>query len=429
MDARWMVAGVVGLGIALGGVGVAPAWARQVEGAEQAQADEDDEMLQEMMVLSIPRESAAFYADLMDLDELQREVALEMHRAYLGQYRDAAVKMRDVMRTLEEKMSGEDADWEQAQAMMADMMKVAMGFMERVVTLGEQYVQDLGALAASEDQRAAHERVVRTRAREMAVAMSTMNGGTSAGLVDLVAIARSMDPPVLPEDGAMGDAGPAQQALYEYERELGELCAPFVDRVLAAFREMAQAMSEGDQAWDGEDRMEQEMEAMIERISAVNERSARRIHNAMPASMRDAWDLAYKKARWPQVYAPSDFHRTHDAALALEGLSGEQREGIEAAMNQYVREAEPANRKWIDAIAEQEAASRDMSGEWNQEKWQAYQAMQEAVQQARADRAALDERFAQRVLAILTPEQRDAMPTTTGGAVDADEVIRQMGGG
>ncbi|CAK9073105.1 Uncharacterized protein SCF082_LOCUS35861, partial [Durusdinium trenchii] len=143
----------------------------------------------------------------------------------------------------------------------------------------------------------------------------------------------------------------------------------------------------------------------------------------MPTSMRDDWDLAYKKARWPQVYAPGEFHRTHDAALGLQGLTDDQRGAIEAAMSQYVREAEPANKKWIDAIAEREEANREIGGEWTQEKWEAYEATREAVQQARTDRSELDDRFVERVLAVLTPEQREALPTNAGSGVDADEDV------
>lgn len=429
MESKWMVALAVGLGMTLAAPCVLPggslAWAQEAE----AQADEEDEMMQEMMVLSIRRESATFYADLMDMDELQREIALEMHREYLGKYRDAATTMRDVMRKTEERMEEEDFDWEQMEDIMRDTMRVALGFFERAVTLGEQYVEDLGALATSDQQQAGHERVVRTRAREMAVAMSSMNGGLNGGLIDLVAIARTMESPVLPEDGALGDTGAAQQALYEYERELGDQCAAFVDRALGAFREMAEAFSAGNEDDMLESRLEDEMEAMVEQISAVNERYARRVHNAMPTSMRDDWDLAYKKARWPQVYAPGEFHRTHDAALGLQGLTDDQRGAIEAAMSQYVREAEPANKKWIDAIAEREEANREIGGEWTQEKWEAYEATREAVQQARTDRSELDDRFVERVLAVLTPEQREALPTNAGSGVDADEVIRQMGGG
>lgn len=433
MDAKWMSAAIVGLGVTLVAPGTLPGaalvLAQEAEARAEAQADEDDEMLQEMMVFSIPRESANFYADLMDLDELQREVALEMHREYFGSYRDAAVKMRDVVRSIEESMTDGETDWEKVEAMMADMMKVAVGFIERSVNLGNQYVDDLGALAATEAQQAGHQRVVRTRAREMAVAMSSMNGGLDSGMIDLVAIGRGMDPPVLPAENATGDAAAAQQALYEYEVELGEQSAAFVERALTAFREMAKAMSEGSEDAMLESRFEDELEAMAKGISAVNERYARRVHAMLPNELRDAWDAAYKQARWPEVYAPGDVDRAYDAALALSDLTEDQRGAIEATMSQYVREVEPANKAWIDAVTDLDEARQALGEDSDQDDWMAYQAKNEAVQQRRSDRMALDERFVERVLAVLTPEQQEAMPDAAGGAVDADAVIREMGGG
>lgn len=429
MEAKRLAASAVVVMLVAGGPLSAPwtsaAVARQVE-AEADQADEDDDLLREMMIFSIPRDSAAFYADLMDLDELQREIAMEMYRDYYDKYRDGAVTMRDVVRSLEEKMESEEADWEQVETMMRDMMKVAMGFLERSVTLGEQYIDDLGALAVGDAQQAAHERVVRTRAREMAVAMSSMQGGgPESGVLDLVAIGRGMDPPLLPS----ADGGLAAETLLEYERELGVVCAPFVDRALQAFRDMTKAMSEGDGEMASDDEMEEVMESMIERIGAINERTARRVHNALPPERQGEWDLAYKRARWPQIYAPGDFHRTHEAAISLDTLTEDQRAAVDAAMAQYTREAETANKAWIDALADQQEARAELDGDWNQERWERYQALQEAVNVAQGDRRSLDERFIERIMKTLTPEQRQAMPTTTSSAVDADAVIRQMGGG
>jgi hypothetical protein len=423
MSFRLLVAGVVVAGVLGGGLGW-PAGPAVVRGQEVESAGEavqyEDPMLQEMMVLSISRESAAYYADLMGLDALQREVALDMHRDYLDQYRQAAVAMRDFMRDFEAKMGEGGADFEKV---MGEMMRVAMGFMDRVVVLGTRYVEDLGALAATDEQRAGHERVARTRDREMAAAMTSMGGGN--GVVDLIAIGRDLDPPLLPVEGE----DPAAQALLEYERELGAACGPFVERALGAFREMMEAAARDGMDAGGEDKIQAEVEAMIERFASTNERYVRRVHNALPAERQAAWDLAYKRARWPEVYAPNNFHRTHDAAMALEGLTSEQREAIAAAMQQYTREADPANKKWIDAIAEAEAVRNRMRTEWSEELWAEMQAKDQASKDAQAARDALDERFTERVMKTLTPEQREAMPETGSGGVDADEVVRQMGGG
>lgn len=401
-----------------------PAAAAMLAQAEMQTAEDDDEMLQEMMALRIDRDSATYYADLMGLDDVQREIAMDLYREYAGQYRQAAVTMRDAVRTVEESMGGEGFDMEKVEALMADMMRVAMGFIDRAVALGEQYVEDLGSLAASDAQRQAHERVEATRVRELVFAMSSMNG-TDGGLVDLIRIGRDLDPPVLP----VADGTPAQTALMEYEREIGSVAGPLLGQILEAFRSMAKAMGEGGM----EDMLESEFEQRIaegtQRFEAINERYQRRIGAAMPADRQDEWQKACNQARWPMVYGTNDVDRAYEAATALDGLTEDQREALAAAMQQYEREAEPANQAYVKAIQEFNAVSNSMSGEWNEALWADYQEKEQVLSDVSLQRTMLDQRFIDRMMQILTVEQREAMPGLDGGGVDAEEVIRQMGGG
>ncbi len=430
MGTKRMVLGAIGvvlvagwpLGVARLPVGPSVALARQAA-APAPQPEEGDPMIREMMVLSISRESAGVYADLMGLDELQREVVMEMHREYLASYRDAAVIMRDARVAIEEKMAGGGAELEDIEATMRGMMRVMLGFLDRVMTLGQQYPPALGALPAAEQPRAGHQRGVLAREREMAVAMSTMEGGSDGGLIDLIALGRTMDPPLVPAE----DAGPAAEAMLAYERELGALCGPFIQRAIAAFREMAEDFGMDPEAGGSNEQLEAQMEAMVQRFQAINERTVRRVHAALPPERQSAWDLAYKRARWPQVYAANGFHRTHDAAMALPDLAGEQRETIDATMAQYTREADPANQKWIDAMAQAEAARNQMRTEWSDQLWTAFQKLDQAAKDAQAARQALDDRFADRILKSLTPQQREAMPDEQAG-IDADAVLRELGG-
>lgn len=428
MHTSWIIAAVAGSALAAQGpnMGLAGLWMPasamgQSAPQEQAdQADEDDEMLQEMMILAIPRESAAYFATLMGFDELQRELAMDIHREYHGKYRDAAVVMRDLMEKSEEAM-GEN--YENFEKVMAETMRAALGFLDRVIALGDEFIHDLAALATDNNQKAAHQRVIGAHQREMAVAMSGMNGG-GEGVIDLIRIGRDLDPPLLPAEG--DDA--AAQALYEYEREVDALCGPMVQKAIEAFRAMAKAMSEGDMSEAIQEQLEKDMAQLTERFNAANERAVRRVHQALPEHRRAEWDLAYKRARWPEIYEPNDFHRTQESALKSEGLTAQQRDAIDAALVQYTREAEPANQKWATARAEFLAFQRSMGFDWNEAKWEEYQAKTQAIEDARAVREALDQRFIDRVLQTLTPAQRDAMPKTTGG-IDVDEVLRRFDGG
>lgn len=427
MDPRKFAVGLFGLSLVAGwpiGVVALPMAPVAAMAQEAEELVEEDETLQEMMILSIDRSSATYFLDLMNFDDFQRDLAMELYREYFDQYRSAAVTTRDVMLRFEESMEEGDFDYENFEEVMRQTMTIVLGFLDRAISLGDQFVGDLGDLAVDESQRAGHQRVIYARQRGLAVSMSTMNGGDE-GLVDLVSIGRDLDPPLLATDGG----GPAEQAMFEYERELGTTCGPMVDRALEGLREMLESISTGDENDRMEESLERDMEALVDRFEGINDRYARRVQAALPDARRGEWDNAYKKARWPEVYAAGDVHRTRDAALELEGLTDEQRETITATMEHYAREAEGANQRWISAVQDLDEARRDLGEDSTPDDWEAYQDKNQAVRDARAAREALDERFAERIVQVLTPEQREAMPSVGGGDVDVDAVIRELGGG
>lgn len=405
------------LGVGVLPVGPAVAMAQEVQGADQ---DEDDEQLKQMMVLSIDRGSAGSYADLMGLDDLQRELAMEMYRDYYEQYRNVAVTTRDVMERAQEAAGG---DPDEMMERMRDSMRVVLAFLDRSVELGEQYVADLGALALDDAQTEGHRRVVRARQRELAVSLVGVDAGP--GAVDLVRIARGLEPPLRPGE----DAGPAGEALLAYERELDRVCAPFARRTIDRYRQQIRTFMEGEADGELENEMQDAIVEMAATLNAAADRHAGMVRRALPEERQGEWDLAVNRARWPVVYAPGGVHRTHDAAMALDDLSADQRENIADAMAHYTREANPINKRWIAAMGRAQAARSAMRREWSEDLWADLQAKDRAAKDAQADREALDNRFAQRILQNLTETQRRAMPARESDGIDADAVLREMGGG
>ncbi|MEO1278564.1 MAG: glycerol-3-phosphate dehydrogenase C-terminal domain-containing protein [Planctomycetota bacterium] len=106
-----MVVGLVPAAVTMCNASALGAAVERIQDAEPQAIDEDDEMLQEMMILSIDRESAEYYADLMGFDDLQREIAMELYREYYGQYRDRAFTMRDAYGKIEEAIGAKGAAW------------------------------------------------------------------------------------------------------------------------------------------------------------------------------------------------------------------------------------------------------------------------------------------------------------------------------
>lgn len=388
---------------------------------------EEDPNLQELMALRIPRESAGYYADLMGFDDLQREAVDELYRTYVEQYREAALIMRDVAQQRDEMITEAGTDMDKMEEAMGEIMRAGLAFLQRTVDLGEQYVADLGALAMDDQQREAHRRVEHAFDRDLALGFSTMEGGSGGqGAIDLIRLGRRLDPPVLPQPES---DSPAQEALYAYEMELAGVCGPHVDTMLENFRAMAKAIGEGEIDERLGETFQEDMVTFFDRVNVANERYVRRVGDALPEERREEWSLAYKRARWPEVYAPTNVHRTRDAALGLDDLSDDQHGAIDAAFQQYARECEASNKRWIDAMRELEETRRSIGGDWNQELFEQFQARQQAINEARESRYALDQRFADRIRSALTPEQLERMPEAASDGVDADEVIRRMGGG
>lgn len=421
---------LVGAVVLLAGMPVGASIARAQTPEEQsteALEQEADPTLREIMALRIPRDSAGYYADLMGFDDLQREAVDELYRTYAQQYREAALVMRDMVKKRDEMFADAGADAAKMEEAMGQIMRAGLAFLQRTVDLGEQYVADVGALAMDDWQREAHRRVEHAFDRDLALGFSSMEGGSGdQAVIDLIRLGRHLDPQLLPQPES---DSPAHEALYAYEMELAGICGPHVDTMLDNFRAMAKAIGEGEIDERLGQTFQEGIVAFFDRVDAVNERYVRRVGDALPDEHREAWSLAYKRARWPEVYAPTMVHHTRDAALGLDDLSREQRSVIDAAFEQYARESEASNKRWIDAMREHEEARRAIGSDWNQERWEHFQARQQAINDARESRHALDQRFADRIRSALTPEQLERMPEAASPGVDADEVIRSMGGG
>ena len=432
-----VVAGCAGLsaGAALGGsMGAehaALSEGRLVHSANAQEGDEaeDDEMMAQIMVLAINREAAEMYADLMGMDQTQREIALDMHREYMGKYRDAASAIRDVMEKMEEAFFEEDE--EKAAATMRDFSKVIMGFYERTVTLADQLVGDFGALALDEAQQAGHERVRRARVRQEALALMSSNG--NGEVLDLLALSQRLDQPIeLRVDGA--DDAAAARVLLEYEREMHPTCERVVELTIKSMKAQFDMMSqpESEQDWEAAMVHEAELEKLSSEMLAITDRASRRVQQSLPPDVAQKWDRAVKEARYPQVYAAGEFERALDIVLGLDDLTADQRESVEATRDAWRRDAEAANTRWVKAIDDFDRLLRNWPDsedpEVMQKHWEDYQKADEENSAAALARSELDERFVDRLRQILTPEQQAKLPASDAG-VDVDEVLRQMGGG
>lgn len=434
MDRRILTLGAAGALVFLTGMPPSAAHAGLAIGLAEYQDeeyDEDDEMMAWFMSLSISRDSAGMYADLMGFDEGQADIATMMYREYLDEYRDAAEAIKGVYEKLEESMYDFE-DEEKMAAAERDFAKVMAGFLNRSVELGERYVGDLGALAFDDAQQAGHQRVVHARQRELANGLLGTMSETPP--IDLVLLSQRMEEPValVVREGAQ--ASSAAEALLQYENELAPTCQRIVDLALSTIRTQIDSMGEDDPEamWEEYARNAESLARMGEQLEAINERYHQRVASTLDEDSRRSWEKAYKAAQYPQVYERSQFDETFDAAMALDSLTDDQRDNLNATREHYEREALSANSRWAAAIN----AANEVSKGWQtandeddyEKLYEDYEKAAAETEAASMARSELDARFADRIRDLLTAEQREKLPQEEE-SIDVDAVLREMGGG
>ncbi|MEQ8316961.1 MAG: hypothetical protein RIE77_13895 [Phycisphaerales bacterium] len=369
------------------------------------------------MQMAIGRASVDRYSDLLGFDEVQRETAEMLHRDYLDSFKQANDTLMDAMQRLQEE-AGKSGDW---QKMMKPMGRIMLGFFDRLEALEATFFDDLKMIAIEPGQQEAFVRVERARRREQvetAGQISVVNGGT----IDLHEIAREVE--------VSGNEA-AREALLAYEAEIDPVYKRLIDRSFGFMRDQMERMKDMDDddesmGFDAEamEKMQDAMKDMRELGSqgkSINARYARQIMQLLPTERQAAWDTEVKRRTWPTVYRQSKAERQIEAAGKLDSLTAQQREGLDAIRQTYEREAAPINDRWAKAIDEQQTGDEMNWWGWGQDSEEA-----DAAEEARKE---LDDRFVERVRGLLTAEQLESMPSVGESGFDADEVLREFGGG
>ncbi len=371
----------------------------------------------DFMQFAIGRESVERYSDIMGFDDVQSETAQMLHQDYIDKFKSASDTIEDAMRKLQEE-AGKTGDW---QSMMKPMGKIMLGFIDRMEKLEDTFFADLKMLAIEPGQEEAFARVEQARRREeaqLAGQMSVVSGAT----IDLSEIARVVE--------VSGNEA-AREALLAYEAEIDPVYTRLIEKSTAVSRGWLERMRDMDDdsenmGFDQEAllEMQESMSAMRElgtQSKAINARYARQIMQVLPAESQPKWDREVKQRTWPTVYRPSKAERQIDAAEKLDDLTPEQEENLATIRNTYQREASPINERWAKAIDDQQAEGDQM--------WMGWGADDSEADEVEKEREALDERFVERVRSVLTADQIERLPATGSSGFDADEVLREFGGG
>lgn len=362
------------------------------------------------MGMAIGRASVDRYAGLLGFDVYQREAAKLLHEAYLEDYRLAADAIAQGM----EGLSAEARVTRDRDQYRSNIGKLMRGMLERRMDLEDRLLGDLETLAALPDDDDSFARVERARRREIARTISRVHGAW----VDLFDLA---------ERTGVDGVDAVAAILLDYETQIDAAHRPLIDAMLDRLRGNIALMEHSDVAREraNNEAIRAEGEAFIEKMSdadarakAINDRFARMIAQTLPEDEAARWTEAYNRSAWPVVYHVSHAQRVLNVAESFEDLSDEQREQLDALRAGYEREAAAINTRWSRAIDAHQAGAGD--------PWTGGGEAPE-VERAKEDRQALDARCIERVRGLLTPEQAGRLPDAPG--LDADAVVREMGGG
>lgn len=330
------------------------------------------------------------YAEFLELTPDQVEAAKSLLEGYQIEIDKVAKEARDKVEQVREEFreSRDPSVWQ-------NMGTAMMTLRERRQKLDKGLLEDV-KLTLTEDQQMRWPVVERMRRRE-----ATLGRGLLAG--------ETLDVVKLVEDSKLDGAREAELApiLERYQEEL--------DRVLVERNEiyedgMSKAMTmfrSGDMA-SMQEIWTKAREAGM-KVRDINRRFARQVEGMLGEEQRAEFAKRVRERSFPEVYRQPYPVRAAELARGFEDLTPEQSEQLDAVVAAYARQASTLNDRWVKVIEETEETvtvadlmARRMRGG------------DDPISQARSARRELDRQSAEKVKAVLTPEQASRLPDERG---------------
>lgn len=336
------------------------------------------------------------YAKFLDLTLDQVEAAKSLLEGYQIEIDKVAKEARDKVEQVREEFreSRDPSVWQ-------NMGTAMMALHERRQKLDKGLLEDV-KLTLTEDQQMRWPVVERMRRREATLGRGILTGET-------------LDVVKLVEDSKIDAAREAELApiIERYQEEL--------DRVLVERNEIYEdGMSRGMTMFrSGDMTSMQEIWTKAREAGAkvrdVNRRFARQVEGLLSEEEKQAFAKRVRERSFPEVFRQPYPERAADLAKGFEDLTAEQREQLENVVASYARQAATLNDRWVKAIEETEMTvsiadlmARGMRGG------------DDPISQARSARRELDRKGAERVKAVLTPEQASRLPDERGRGADGE---------
>ncbi|GJQ30901.1 MAG: hypothetical protein HBSAPP03_27850 [Phycisphaerae bacterium] len=328
------------------------------------------------------------YSAILGLTDDQKEAAAALVEGYQSAIRQQGEKMRETM----EEIRSSGADFRDPEV-RDEMRKATETMRTERKKLDDGMFADVKSLLtpAQAEKWPAFERAVR---RESGVRRGVMSG-ERVNLFDVVDALR-LGP---------SERQPVDAVLSEYDVEL--------DRALTARNTAYEEAMTGMMDARGAGNMEA-MQKLLEKgreagikVKDVNKKFARQVAETLPEERRAEFELAVKRASFPDVYRETPVERGIAAALNFDDLTESQRESIRAIRERVSRGLGAVNDRLARAQEEQEntatiGAIMQRFGGRGEEPTE--------IATARTEKRELNESGMEGLRKVLTPEQAAKLP-------------------
>jgi len=392
---RALCAATVVIASATGLVASRHALARQVEDA----IADAQEAAMDMYSDALTRGDAEGFIKVLGLKPDQRQAVLDLFTAYRGQYDTATKKIREYQKSLQEKSGGgyDPKVW-------AEAGPVYEQYSKHTKKLKESFLEDLKAMVPPDlmDNWVKIER----RVRRKEGTRTAMFNSARADLVSIVEGVMGNDP--LPDE--------LKAAMDRYEedidRSMNEM-AQFRKELEAKQTEMMKDMANKDAAEMQKMQLQivKQMNEKSRKAAEVNTAAFKKLTPLVPENKRNRFQVAYYKSAYSMMEGmmpgQASLTKAVDKATKLSDCTGEQKQQIEATMEEHDKELLGVYEKYaqtMDKKMEEGSKSDDPTAVqqmyFDQTAW-----MDLSTKKGEADRKAVE-----KLRAILTPEQLAQLP-------------------
>lgn len=345
-----------------------------------------DDIIQEAGPLGLPvpwrvlKEGCA----LVGFDAEQTATAHTLHQGYRGSVKGAMDAMRKKDKELRKTTEGDNPDWAKYSK---EREKASQKYAEEMETLETGLLSDVKALCTPA-QEAKFSALEKLRRRDKSRVFTLAPGE----LIDL-------RPMLL---AAKADPGPHAETITTWENNLDKLLIEREKFMRNAMKAMA-----GD---DGPENMAKffgDFRSVSVRIGDLNRRAAAEIASSLPDTQRAAFENETRLHTFPRIYGESPVSRAIAAAKATKDITSEQKTQLDEIRTAFAKEADPINVRWAAAADEQfRKIGDDMMSMFQMDE---EKSAKEPFFVIRKERRALDEKYREKVIAVLNQDQRDAL--------------------